>query len=109
VLADRRQKNGTYYNRFRFPGKEYKKSLKTNIDPGAFILRGRTLQQPREAPRKQNLPSTNRVICEYLESRKKFLADTSHSTRVMHLRHLTRQLGERADAPCAGRTIWLDP
>ncbi len=128
-MANLGQKNGIYHIRFRFQGKEYKKSLKTNdadsaaaakssveltihrlitglivlptgIDPGDFILSGGTLQQSRKAPRKQNLPSTNQLICQYLDSQKKFLADSSHSTLAMHLRHLTRNLEDKAEAPC---------
>lgn len=128
-MANLGQKNGIYHIRFRFQGKEYKKSLKTNdadsaaaakssveltihrlitalivlptgIDPGDFILSGGTLQQSRKAPRKQNLPSTNQLICEHLESQKKSLADSSHSTLAMHFRHLTRNLGDKAEAPC---------
>ncbi len=128
-MANLGQKNGIYHIRFRFQGKEYKKSLKTsdddsaaaakrsveltihrlitgltgipaNVDPGDFILSGGTLQQPRPTAPKPNLPSTNQLVSEYLQSQKNFLAASSHSTLAMHLRHLTRHLGDRADAPC---------
>jgi integrase len=128
-MANLGQKNGVYHIRFRFHGKEYKKSLKTSdadsaaaarrsveltihrlitglvlvpndVDLGDFILSGGTLQQPRKAVKERNLPSTNQLIGEYLQSQQPFLAKSSHSTLAMHLRHLSRHLGERADASC---------
>jgi hypothetical protein len=80
-MANLGQKNGVFHIRFRFNGKEYKKSLKTcdadsasaaklsveltihrlitgmivlppGIDPGDFILSGGTLLQPRKVAKK---------------------------------------------------------
>lgn len=128
-MANLGQKNGVYHIRFRFQGKEFKKSLKTSetdsaeaarksveltihrlltglllvpagIDPGDFILSGGTLREPRKPARKASLPSTRQLVEEYLESQERLLAASSRSTLAMHLRHLMRHLGERAGEPC---------
>ena len=130
-MANLGQKDGIYHIRFRFHGREYKKSLKirdrsnaeaaknlveltihrlmtsqivvpVEVDVGDFILSGGTLLQPisptgvLQAP---VVPSTKDLIEEYGESQKNLLAESYHSSQVMHLRHLMRHLGDLADAP----------
>jgi integrase len=128
-MANLGQKNGVYHIRFRFQGKEYKKSLKTSapdsaeaakrsveltlhrlitglllvpagVDPGDFILSGGTLLQPRKAVKKASLLCTRQLVDEYVQGQEKLLAVSSHSTLAMHLRHLLRHLGDRSEEPC---------
>jgi integrase len=129
-MANIGQKDGIFHVRFRFRGKEYKKSLKTHdegaataalhvvsltihrlltgqvqlavaVDPGDFILSGGTLLKPVEStPQRQSLPSTKALIEEYKESQKSLMAPSYLYSQAMHLRHLVRRLGERADRHC---------
>jgi integrase len=124
-MANLGKKGDIYVARFRFAGKEYKKSLKTSqrgdaeaamhaveraihglttgmlqippgIDPGDFILSGGTLRQvPR---RRQRVPSLETVIDEYLASQGHKAWSTAY-TEGVHLRNLKRKLGSRAPAP----------
>ncbi len=84
-MANPGQKNGVYHIRFRFHGKEYRKSIgpgdaasadatkrsveltlhrlltgliqvPAGVDPGAFILSGGTLPQPRKAGKSLDPP-----------------------------------------------------
>jgi integrase len=129
-MANLGQKAGIFHVRFRFHGREYKKSLKTRsrsaaeaaghlieltihrlhtgqtqlppqVDPGDFIVSGGTLLKPVEprAP-KAALPSSRQLADAYAKSVKVLLAPSYHCSQVMHLRHLMRHLGDRADAPC---------
>jgi integrase len=129
-MANVGQKDGIFHIRFRFRGKEYKKSLKTHdggaaeaarhvveltlhrlltgqavvpdgVDPGDFVLSGGTLLKPPEPPAKPVArPSTRALAEEYGEARKPLMAPSYHSSQTMHLRHLVRHLGDRADGPC---------
>jgi integrase len=129
-MANLGQKDGIFHVRFRFRGKEYKKSLKTHderaaeaachvieltmhrlltgqlqvppaVDPGDFIVSGGTLLKPVESPiPRVALPSTRQLADEYSTSVKNLLAPSYHYSQAMHLRHLVRHLGARADAPC---------
>jgi integrase len=129
-MANLSQKDGIYVVRFRFRGKEFKKSLKTRdssaaeaalhvveltihrlhtgqiqvpdgVDPGDFIVSGGTLLKPVEPPTpKVVLLSTRKLAEDYKESVKDLLAPSYHYSQAMHLRHLVRFLGARADGPC---------
>src|SRR5215469_10701026 len=117
-MANLGKKGDIYVARFRFAGKEYKKSLKTSqrgdaeaamhaveraihglttgmlqippgIDPGDSILSGGTLRQvPR---RRQRVPSLETVIDEYLASQGHKAWSTAY-TEGVHLRNLKRKL-----------------
>ena len=129
-MANFGEKNGIFYVRFRFRGKEYKKSLKirtkadadaarclvelmihriftgqvvlpSNVDAGDFIVSGGTLTEPvgpRQLP--APLPSTTELIDEFKRSQRNLIAETYFDSQALHLRHLTRYLGELADSPC---------
>ena len=129
-MANLGRKGGIFHVRFRFRGREYKKSLKTrdegaakaachlieltvhrlltgqaqlppDVDPGDFIVSGGTLLRPPDPPaRSAALPSTKALAEEYGESQRPLLAPSYHSSQLMHLRHLVRHLGGRADGPC---------
>jgi integrase len=124
-MANLGKKGDIYLARFRFAGKEYKKSLKTShkgdaeaamhaieraihglttgmlqippgVDPGDFILSGGTL---RQAPRRrQRVPTLETVIDEYLASQGHKASSTAY-TEGVHLRNLKRKLGSKALAP----------
>ena len=126
-MANIDQKNGVFHVRFRYSGKQYKKSLKTRsredaemamklvertvhnlltgvlrvpaaVDPGDYILSGGTLREPRRAQRK--VPSLSDLIDEYLNSQVG-KADSSVYTERMHLgnlkKKLTSKLNQAAD------------
>jgi integrase len=129
-MANFGKKDGIFSIRFRYQGKEYKKSLKTRdegaaeaarhvieltihrlltgqsvipagVDPGDFILSGGTQQKPFEPPVKPVAPPvTKKLTEEYGESQKTLMAPSYHSSQMLHLRHLVRHLGNRADLPC---------
>src|SRR4051794_38411273 len=129
-MANLGKKDGIFHIRFRFRGKEYKKSLKTgdegaataarhvieltlhrlltgqaivpeNVDAGDFIVSGGTLQRPPAPPAPTVvLPSTRQLAEQYKASVKDLIAPSYHSSQAMHLRHLLRHLGGLADEPC---------
>lgn len=129
-MANLGKKAGIFHIRFRFHGKEYKKSLKTSdegaaeaarhlveltlhrlltgqtrvpegVDAGDFVVSGGTLLQPVEPPvPKAALPSTRQLADRYGTSVKDLLAPSYHASQTMHLRHLVRHLGGLADDPC---------
>ena len=129
-MANLGHKDGVFHVRFRYRGKEYKKSLKTRdraaaaaachlvevtlhrlltgqahvpagVDPGDFVLSGGTLQQPVPPPAKAPRRPTTKVLTEeYLVAQKDLLAPSYHYSQAMHLRHLVRFLGPLADAAC---------
>jgi integrase len=128
-MANLGKKDGIFHIRFRYRGKEYKKSLKTGnegaaeaarhvveltlhrlltgqtrvpegVDPGDFIVSGGTLLQAAEPPPKADLPSTRLLAEEYATSVKDLLAPSYHYSQAMHLRHLLRHLAALADVPC---------
>jgi hypothetical protein len=72
------------------------------VDPGDFILSGWTLLEPRpdKLAERPTLPATAVLIEEYKEAQRHLLAESYHYSQAMHLRHLTRFLGDIADAPC---------
>src|SRR4051794_27001241 len=96
-MANLGQKNGVYVARFRYRGKEYKKSLKTSnsdhasaalrrvedtlhwltigalsvpseVDAGDFILSGGTFRAPVVVPRPRLRPTLQDAVSEYLAS-----------------------------------------
>ncbi len=121
-------KDGIYHVRFRFRGREYKRSLKVRkkddaeaakrsveqtihrlhiglielpprVDPADFILGGGTRTGPTSSQRGR-APSTRSLTEQYLEAQKHALAPSYHYLQGVHLRHLLRHLGHRADASC---------
>jgi hypothetical protein len=129
-MANLGKKDGIFHIRFRFRGKEYKNSLKTHdegaaeaarhvveltlhrlltgqavvpdgVDPGDFVLSGDTLLKPPRPPVKPVVwPCTKGLTEEHGEARKSLMAPSYHYSQIMHLRHLVRHLGDRADGPC---------
>jgi integrase len=124
-MANLGKKGDVFVARFRFEGKEYKKSLKTSrkadadaamlgieraihllvtgtlqvppgVDPGDFIVSGGTRQQA-DRPRKRP-PTLTAVIDEYLGNLS-HKAETTAYTEGVHLRNLKRALGAKADGP----------
>lgn len=132
-MANLGRKGDTYHVRFRFRGKEYKKSLKTRdesaargalhlveltlhrlhtgparvpdrIDPGDFVVSGGTSLEPaRPGPAAgigPPLPSTRELVDRFAAAQEHLIAPSYHASQAMHLRHLLRHLGGRADEPC---------
>jgi hypothetical protein len=128
-MANLGKKGDIFCIRFRYSGKEYKKSLKTrnpgaadaarhlieltihrlltgqtvippSVDPGDFILSGGTLQKPVEPPVKAVAPPSTRKLTDEYCDQKPLMAPSYHYSQRMHLRHLVRHLGTRADLPC---------
>ena len=133
-MANLGQKGGVYHVRFRFRGKEYKKSLKTPgrvrrrrppctwsnspstaSTPARLAVpdrrRPRRLRRQRRHPRRARrtarrrtraapCPPPGRWSSEYTAAQKPLLAPSYHASQAMHLRHLLRHLGGRADDPC---------
>jgi len=129
-MANLGQKDGIFNVRFRFLGREFKKSLKirsrsdadaakslievtihrlmtgqitvpAKLDPGDFIVSGGTLREPvKKAEPRPQTPSTQDLIDRYLVSQKDLLAESYHYSQAMHLRHLAKHLGDRVSAEC---------
>lgn len=107
-MANLGQKNGMFHVRFRFGGKEYKKSLKTRsqadaeaavhgieqtlhlltigklvvpsgVDPGDFVVSGGTLLEAAK-PRRAS-PTLETVVDRYLESQMHKIAETYRSSQ----------------------------
>jgi integrase len=122
-MANLGKKNGTYVARFRFQGKEFKRSLKTTdrkaaeaamhrvedalhrlainvitvpegVDAGDFIVSGGTLQTPEPQPRPRVVPTLEKAIGEYSENLG-HLADSNRVTVRGHLRNLKAKLAAR--------------
>jgi integrase len=126
-MANLGKKKGTYLARFRFQGKEYKKSLKTTdrkaaeaamhrvedalhrlaihlitvpdgVDPGDFIVSGGTLTSPaRKAPGRP-APTLAEAVQEYTENIG-HLAESNRSTVRGHLRSLQKKLATKLGDP----------
>ncbi|MSR55674.1 MAG: site-specific integrase [Gemmataceae bacterium] len=123
-------KGEVYNIRFRYQGSEFKKSLKTRdiaaakaalhivevaihrlltgqvvvppgVEAGDFILSGGTLTEPEE-PRIKAVPkpSTAQLTVDYLNSQKQLQAPSYHSSQALHIRHLLKFIGQKADQPC---------
>jgi integrase len=126
-MANLGTKNGVYIARFRFCGKEYKRSLKTTVrkaaegvlhriedalhrlamhlitvppgvDPGDFVLSGGTLIAPGSQPRDRPVRTPAQAVPEYLECLG-HLAPSNRCTIGSHLRSLLRLLGPKAERP----------
>jgi integrase len=124
-MANLGKKGDLFVARFRYQGKEYKKSLRTSrradaeaamhgveralhglatgliqvppgVDPGDFILSGGTLRQAAR-PRRR-VPPLSALIDEYLANLS-HKAPSSAYTEGVHLRNLKRKLGVRVEAP----------
>ncbi len=125
-MANISQKNGVFHVRFRFAGKQYKKSLKTSSGPdaevatalvqrtihwlatgqlqvplgveaGDFIVSGGTLKEPQR--KLSPAPTLRSLIYEYL-SQQGHKANTSLCTERVHLHHLQKSLAAKLDRPC---------
>jgi len=127
-MAHLSRKNGVFVARFRYRGKEYKKSLKTTdrrdaeaailevqrvihrltvgllavpdgVDPGGFIVSGGTLR-PASAPSPEprTCPPVDQAIEEYLGCLA-HMAPSNRTTIRVHLRNLKAKLGRKAAGP----------
>ena len=112
------KKNGVYLARFRFQGKEYKKSLKTTerkaadgamhriadalhrlaintlvvpkgVDPGNFIISGGTLTAPSPKREPRIVPTLDHATAEYLGNLE-HMAESNRYTLGVHLRNLKK-------------------
>src|SRR5262245_13512105 len=126
-MANLGNKNGVFLARFRFQGKEFKKSLKTTdrkaaeaamhrvedalhrlaiglirapegVDPGDFVVSGGTLSAPTHHPGPRSVPTLTAAIKEYL-SNLGHVAATNRYTIGVHLRNLQKRLGKKAEGP----------
>jgi integrase len=126
-MANLGQKNGVYLARFRFQGKEYKRSLRTpdrknaeaamhrvedalhrlavrlisvpaGVDPGDFIVSGGTLTSPAPAPGRRTVPTFGSAVQEFLGDLG-HLAESNRYTIGVHLRNLQKKLVRQVDAP----------
>ena len=119
-----------YLIRFRYGGKEYKRSLKTRsdsdaataknsveltihrvltgllkvpagVEAGNFIVSGGSLTEPA-AKREEPapLPTTRSLMEAYLKSPENMLAESYHSSQKIHLGHLAKHLDGLTDVPC---------
>jgi hypothetical protein len=78
------------------------------VDPGDFVVSGGTMTDPagptppvQPAP----LPSTRELVDLYTAAIKTLVAPSYHASQAMHLRHLLRHLGGRADRSCDAVTV----
>jgi integrase len=126
-MANLGKKKGIYLARFRFQGKEYKKSLKTTdrkaaegamhrvedalhrlainvitvpegVDPGDFIVSGGTLTGPARKVQSRPVPTLAEAVQEYTENIG-HLAESSRSTVRGHLRSLQKKLATKLGDP----------
>lgn len=123
-MANLGRKNGIYTARFRYLGKEYKKSLKTadrddanaallevqraihrltvgilqvpeGVDPGDFILSGGTLATNHSRPKVG--PTLDELAKEF-QGNLAHLAASNRYTIGVHLRNLAKKLGKKAQS-----------
>jgi integrase len=128
-MANLSKKNGVYLARFRFEGKEYKRSLKTadrkaaegamhrvedalhrltirvisvpeGVDPGDFIVSGGTLTTPTPTLPAPRVPTVKEAVDEYTNNLG-HLAPSNRNTVRGHLRTLLKKLGARAESSLA--------
>ena len=128
-MANLGRKDGIYLIRFRYRGKEYKRSLKTrskadaevgkatveqtihrlligllqippDVDPGDFVVSAGTITAAPPSIEKPYLPSTHTLIEEYLKAQQHVLAPSYRYSQGVHLRHFLRHLGPLADSTC---------
>jgi len=129
-MANLGKKDGMFVVRFRYQGKEFKKSLKTRsedaakaalhvveltihrlhtgqaqigegIDPGDFIVSGGTWVAPRPSPALlPSFPTTRQLIERYLSAKQGQVSENYLNSQRTHLGHLSKFLGQSADEPC---------
>jgi integrase len=126
-MANLGRKNDVYLARFRFQGKEYKRSLRTadrknaeaamhrvedalhrlavrliavpdGVDPGDFIVSGGTLTPPALARGRRTVPTFGSAVQEFLGDLG-HLAESNRYTIGVHLRNLQKKLVRQVDAP----------
>jgi hypothetical protein len=73
------------------------------VDPGDFVVSGGTLLERVErtppAEPAPPLPSTRELVSRYTTALKTLVAPSYLASQALHLRHLLRHLGDRADDP----------
>ena len=81
--------------------------LPDRVDPGDFVVSGGTLTEPvlGVVPAAPAPPSTRELVDRYTLSLANLVAPTYLSSQAMHLRHLMRHLGGRADEPGNAVTV----
>lgn len=129
-MAHLSTKDGIFAARFRYQGKEYKKSLKTRdeataqaakhvieltihrlhtgqvqirdgVDPGDFIVSGGTWTPRPVAPLAPAVfPATQALMDRYLAAKEGECSDSYLSSQRTHLKHLKKFLGKIAEQPC---------
>ena len=131
-MANLAKKNDIYILRFRYQGKEYKRSLQTSdrddaqeiqhtaertirrlqrgvlqvpegVDVAKFIVSGGVFTAA--APAVPLVAVTTRtLVTDYLASEKNKAAETYYDSQKIHLGHFQRHLGPRTDQPCPAIT-----
>ncbi len=130
-MANLGQKGGIYLARFRYGGREYKKSLKTrdrkeaesgrrivenaihrlttgtltiptDVDAGAFIVSGGTVAAAAKAA---NAPPLAEAVRRFEDRQEPLVAPAYLKSQSMHLRHLARHLGGKAKTPLDRLTV----
>ena len=130
-MANLGRKGDVFVVRFRFDGKEYKKSLKVRdpreavaarrlvevtihrlltgqlqvpagVDPGDFIVSGGTKE--KAAAPKAPVVSIGEAVAEYLEAQRTYLAPSTHYLFGIHLGHWRRHLGATDRRPAGSVT-----
>ena len=129
-MASLDQKNGVFVIRFRYGGKQFKKSLRTRdetdadgalhlvqhtiyrlttgqleippgVDPGDFIVSGGKMTAPPPAADPPTAPSLSlAALIEKYLAAQFTKARSSMSTERTHLTNLKRVLGSVSDGPC---------
>ncbi len=73
------------------------------VDPGDFVVSGGTRAAPGPTPASPAalapVPSTRELAAGFGDAQRPLIAASYHSSQAMHLRHLLRHLGDRADEP----------
>ncbi len=81
------------------------------VDPGDFVVSGGTRAAPGPTPASPAalapVPSTRELAAGFGDAQRPLIAASYHSSQAMHLRHLLRHLGDRADEP-ADRVTFRD-
>lgn len=128
-MANLCKKGDIFVVRFRYAGKEYKRSLKTRsehdaviarklveltihrlltgqltlqegVEAGDFIVSGGTLRPPEIIEPPPVFPTTRELIERYLNAKTHVISDNYLASQKIHLNHLTKFLGTTVDGPC---------
>ncbi|MBL8829369.1 MAG: site-specific integrase [Planctomycetaceae bacterium] len=128
-MANLGKKDGVYVVRFRYQGKEFKKSLRTRsetaakaalhlveltihrlhtgqvvvrdgVDAGDFIVSGGTWSAPPAKATPQVFPPTAILMDRYIAAREGQIAESYRDSQRTHLSHLRKFLGKLADERC---------